>query len=136
MSQQAAQKMIDRKAAGRIIHISSIMGQGASPIHPQVGYIASKAGLNGMIRQLAIEWAQYGITVNGMAPGYFPTELTFDPRTGEMDPEFIATVQKLTPLGRVGNPSEIRSALLYLAAPSSTYVTGSIVHVDGGWTAW
>ena len=83
-----------------------------------------------------MEWADYGITVNGMAPGYFPTELTIDPGTGEMDSEFNAAVERLTPLGRTGKASEIGSARLYLTAPGSTYVTGSIVAVDGGWTAW
>ncbi|MDD9933572.1 MAG: SDR family oxidoreductase [Myxococcales bacterium] len=136
MSQQVARKMIERGEPGRIVHISSVLGRGASPIHPQIGYAASKGGVDNLTRQLAIEWASQGITVNAIAPGYFPTELTVDPEAGAMDAEFSAAVERLTPLGRPGDPAEIRTTLLYLTAPASSYVTGSIVPVDGGWTAW
>lgn len=136
MSQQVARKMVERGQPGRIVHISSVLGRGASPIHNQIGYSASKGGVDNLTRQLAIEWAQHGITVNAIAPGYFPTELTVDPDSGELDQEFDAAVRRLTPLGRPGGLAEIRSTLLYLTAPASTYVTGTIVPVDGGWTAW
>jgi NAD(P)-dependent dehydrogenase (short-subunit alcohol dehydrogenase family) len=136
MSQQVARKMVERGEPGRIVHISSVLGRGASPIHNQVGYVAAKGGVDNLTRQLAVEWAPHGITVNAIAPGYFPTELTVDPDSGGLDAEFEAAVRRLTPLGRPGKLGEIRSALLYLTAPASSYVTGSIVPVDGGWTAW
>jgi NAD(P)-dependent dehydrogenase (short-subunit alcohol dehydrogenase family) len=136
MSQQVAKRMIERDQPGRIIHISSVVSRGASPIHRQVGYVATKGGLDSLMRQLAVEWAPFGITVNSIAPGYFPTELTIDPEVGEMDAHFLEQVRLRTPLARTGEPDEIRSSVLFLAAPASTYVTGSVVTVDGGWTAW
>ncbi|MDD9941554.1 MAG: SDR family oxidoreductase [Myxococcales bacterium] len=136
MSQQVARKMVARGEPGRIVHVSSVLGRGASPVHPQVGYAAAKGGVDNLTRQLAIEWAPHGITVNAIAPGYFPTELTVDPSVGEMDADFVESIRRLTPMGRAGEPAEIQSALLYLTAPRSTYVTGSVIPVDGGWTAW
>jgi gluconate 5-dehydrogenase len=136
MSQQVARRMIERQQPGRIIHISSVFGRGASPIHPQIGYVVAKGGIDNLVRQMAVEWAPFGITVNAIAPGYFPTELTVDPEVGEMDPDFLEQVKQRTPLARPGEPDEIRSSVLFLAAPASSYVTGSVVTVDGGWTAW
>lgn len=136
MSQLVARKFVERGAPGRIVHISSVLGRGGSALHPQAGYTAAKGGVDNLTRQLAIEWAPHGITVNAIAPGYFPTELTVDPASSEMDPAFLEGVRRLTPLGRPGEPSEIQSAALFLTAPASSYVTGSIVAVDGGWTAW
>jgi NAD(P)-dependent dehydrogenase (short-subunit alcohol dehydrogenase family) len=71
-----------------------------------------------------------------MAPGYFPTEMTMDPAMGEVRPDQRARIEAMTPLGRLGELTEIESAVLFLAAPSSSYVTGVILPVDGGWTAW
>jgi NAD(P)-dependent dehydrogenase (short-subunit alcohol dehydrogenase family) len=136
MSQQVAKRMIEREQPGRIIHISSVTSRSASPVHNQVGYIATKGGLDSLMRQLAVEWAPFGITVNTIAPGYFPTELTIDPETGEMDAHFVEQVKLRTPLARTGKPDEIQSSVLFLAAPASSYVTGSVVTVDGGWMAW
>jgi NAD(P)-dependent dehydrogenase (short-subunit alcohol dehydrogenase family) len=96
----------------------------------------TKAGLTNLTRQLAIEWAHHGILVNAVAPSYFPTEMTVDPRIGDVDPEQKARMQQWTPLGRLGREGEVETAILFLAAPASSYVTGSIVSVDGGWTAW
>lgn len=135
-SQLVAAKMVDRGEPGRIVHISSVLGRGASPIHAQVGYSAAKGGVDNLTRQLAVEWAAYGITVNAIAPGYFPTELTVGKGESEPDAHFTESVARFTPMGRLGQPAEIRSSVLYLTAPASSYVTGSIIPVDGGWTAW
>ena len=97
---------------------------------------ASKGGLVNLTRQLAIEWAGHGIRVNAIAPGYFATEMTIDPKHGDIRPDQKAKMEELTPLGRVGEPHEIDTAIAFLAAPGSSYVTGDIVPVDGGWTAW
>ena len=120
----------------RIIHMSSVLGRGASPVHKSIGYQVSKAGTDGLMRQQAVEWAEHGILVNCLAPGYIPTELTIDPRTGRLGEEDEATIRTYTPMRRPGEPEEVRSALLFLTSPASSYVTGSVVSVDGGWTAW
>jgi NAD(P)-dependent dehydrogenase (short-subunit alcohol dehydrogenase family) len=135
-SQAVGKRMIARGGPGRIIQISSVMAQGANPVHRVVGYAASKGAVNNLTRQLAVEWAQYGITVNAIAPGYFPTEMTIDPSQGEVDAEQAAQIQRLTPMHRLGKLEEIETAVLFLAAPASSYVTGVVLPVDGGWTAW
>lgn len=135
-SQAVAKKMVDRNDAGRIINLSSVLGRGASPVHNQVGYTAAKGGVDNLTRQMAVELAPHHITVNAIAPGYFPTELTVATGTGEFDEALQAGVKRFTPMGRPGEVAEIRSTLLYLTAPASSYVTGTIAPVDGGWTAW
>ncbi len=83
-----------------------------------------------------MEWAPHRITVNAIAPGFFPTEMTVDPAHGAMDAQMEATIRTHTPMGRTGEVHEIETAALFLAAPASSYVTGVILPVDGGWTAW
>ena len=136
LSQLAAQRWIERKRGGRIIHLSSVMGFGGNPVHKAVGYSASKGALNNLTRHLAIEWAQYGICVNALAPAYFPTEMTTDPRIGDVPPDHVEVMRRFTPMDRLGRLEEIETAVLFLASPKSSYVTGAIVPVDGGWTAW
>jgi NAD(P)-dependent dehydrogenase (short-subunit alcohol dehydrogenase family) len=99
---------------------------------PQASYAASKAGVINLTRELAAQWARRGVRVNAIAPGFFPTEMTaglFGSEDGE------AWVAKLTPMGRSGREGELFGALLYLASDASSYVTGSVLPVDGGWTA-
>lgn len=136
VSQQAGARLIAQGLGGRVIHVSSVLGRGANPVHKNVGYVAAKAGVDNLVRQLAVEWAAHGITVNAIAPGFFPTEMTVDPANGEMTPEALASIRVHTPMGRTGELSEIETAALFLAAPASSYVTGTSVAVDGGWTAW
>jgi gluconate 5-dehydrogenase len=135
-SQLVAQRWIERGRGGRIIQISSVIGFGGNPVHRSVGYAATKGALNNMTRHLAIEWARFGIYVNALAPAYFPTEMTTDPRIGTVPPEHEAIIKTFTPLQRLGRAEEIDTAVLFLASPASTYVTGAVVPVDGGWTAW
>jgi gluconate 5-dehydrogenase len=119
--------------AGRIVHVSSIYGQGAPVVNGLGAYAVAKHGVVGLVRSLAMEWGRHGITVNAIAPGYFPTEMTEDVMSDE------ALKRKLlarTVLRRFGRPEELASALLFLASPASGYVTGTVVPVDGGWTAW
>ncbi len=135
-SQMVAQRWIERGRGGRILQISSVIGFGANPVHRSVGYAATKGALNNLTRQLAIEWGKFGIYVNALAPAYFPTEMTTDPRIGDVPPEQRAIMLQFTPLGRLGRIEEIDTAVLFLVSPASSYVTGAVVTVDGGWTAW
>jgi gluconate 5-dehydrogenase len=136
IAQAAAQRMIERKSGGSIIFISSVMGQVGNGVHRAVGYAAAKGGVNNLARHLAVEWARHGIRVNALAPAYFPTEMTIDPKVGDVADEQQARMRQFCPMDRLGRPGELESAILYLAAPASSYVTGSVVTVDGGWTAW
>jgi NAD(P)-dependent dehydrogenase (short-subunit alcohol dehydrogenase family) len=128
--------MIERGRGGRIINISSIMGQVGEPIYPTISYNVSKHGVDGLTQQLAIEWAPHKILVNAIAPAWFPTEATVDPRFGDIHPKYKERMIERTPLRRLGEPGELMGAVIYLAAPASSYVTGSVLVVDGGWLAW
>jgi len=131
LSQAAAQRMIERGRGGRIIHFSSTRSV-AGGKRGFAAYAAAKGGLNNLIRQLATEWGQYGITVNGVAPGFVPTDLT---QEKAMNPGFRQFMIGRIPLGRFGTPWELSGAVLYLASPAASFVTGQILFVDGGVTA-
>jgi NAD(P)-dependent dehydrogenase (short-subunit alcohol dehydrogenase family) len=119
--------------AGRIINIASIVGVGG-PVRMGIGpYAVSKHALIGLTRTQAVEWAPFGITANAIAPGYHYTELT---EKALNDPEASEGLKRFIPLGRFGAPHELATALLFLASPASSYVTGIVLPVDGGWTSW
>jgi NAD(P)-dependent dehydrogenase (short-subunit alcohol dehydrogenase family) len=114
---------------GSIINISSVLGLKAAVI-PQAAYSASKAGLIGLTRDLAMQWTgRKGIRVNAIAPGYFPSEMTDEMAEGTTE-----MVKMVTPIGRLGEPHEIGDACVYLASDASSYVTGITLPVDGGMT--
>jgi gluconate 5-dehydrogenase len=96
-------------------------------------YVAAKTGLVGLVRGLAVELAPHGITVNGLAPGYFLTD--GNSATRAADSGFEGRIAARTPAGRWGDPPELGAAALYLASRASAYTTGSILTVDGGLTA-
>jgi NAD(P)-dependent dehydrogenase (short-subunit alcohol dehydrogenase family) len=133
LAQRIARRLIETKKPGRIINMGSILGIVASSIYRLSAYTASKAALTNLTRQLAVEWAQYGILVNAIAPGWIPTEAT---ESGIAKRQNRDRMERGTPLGRLGNPDEIRGAVIYLAGPASSYVTGTVLAVDGGYTAW
>ncbi len=110
---------------GRIVNISSVVGATGNP--GQANYAASKAGLVGMSKSLAYEVASRGITVNCVAPGFITTAMT-DKLTDDQKAAILTQV----PSGRMGEPSEIGAAVLYLASPEAGYVTGATLHVNGG----
>lgn len=117
-------------AGGSIINISSVLASTTAAL-PQAAYSASKAGLLGLTRDLAAQWSgRKGIRVNAIQPGLFPTEMTDLYVDGYME-NLVAT---RVPLGRVGRMDECAAAVVYLAAPASSYVTGTVLTVDGGLT--
>jgi NAD(P)-dependent dehydrogenase (short-subunit alcohol dehydrogenase family) len=134
--QKVGRQMIERGQGGRIINISSVLGEGANAVHKTVGYAATKGAVTNMTRQLAVEWAPYDITVNALAPSWFPTEMITDPRLGRVHDAQRARMELFTPIGRLGREGELLGAVIFLASPSASYVTGEILHVDGGWRAW
>jgi NAD(P)-dependent dehydrogenase (short-subunit alcohol dehydrogenase family) len=118
---------------GRIINVTSIFGRLGSSLFRVASYAASKGGAENLTRQLAVEWAREGITVNGIAPSWFPSEMTHESIVRE---DIEAKMASGNPMGRVGAEGELRTACLFLASPASSYVTGVVVPVDGGYTAW
>jgi NAD(P)-dependent dehydrogenase (short-subunit alcohol dehydrogenase family) len=120
-------------AAGRgsVVNISSICGEVAVHPQPQAAYNAAKAGVNLLTRSLAVEWAGR-VRVNAVAPGYTATELTL---LGRSKPEWFETWLAGIPMGRLAEPREIALAVAFLASDAASYVTGTVLTVDGGYTA-
>jgi len=125
-----AREMIKKKY-GKIVNIASIYGA-VGDIFPTAPYYASKGAVINLTRALAIEWAHYKINVNAIAPGFFPSEMT---EPVFKDENALKYILSRTPLGRTGEPLDLKAALTYLASPASDYVTGQTIFVDGGWTA-
>ncbi len=128
MDQQVGNYMIERGIKGRIINIGSLSS--AIGLKNMVAYCASKGAIVQLTKALANEWAPFGITVNAIGPGYYFTEMT---KPLLSDPEVMRKYQEKIPMGRLGNPEDLASTAVYLASDASSYVTGQIVYVDGGW---
>jgi NAD(P)-dependent dehydrogenase (short-subunit alcohol dehydrogenase family) len=117
---------------GSIVNVASINAFRSEDRYPLAGYVASKAGVVGLTRELAAQWGRHGIRVNAIAPGYFPTEMT-----GLLeDQEQVAWIRAHTALGRPAEISELDGTLLFLATRASSYLTGQTLVVDGGWSAF
>ncbi|MDB5562534.1 MAG: 5-keto-D-gluconate 5-reductase [Hyphomicrobiales bacterium] len=124
-----ARKMIARKA-GKIVNICSLMSTLARPsIAP---YAASKAAVANLTRGMATDWAKHGLNINGIAPGYFRTELN---AALIADPEFNGWIERRTPMGRWGEVSELGGAAIFLSSAAASFVNGHILYVDGAFTA-
>lgn len=130
LSAWTAKALRDAGRTGSIIHISSQMGHVGGP--DRTVYCASKWGLEGMIKSMAIEWGPLGIRINAIAPTFIRTPLT-EPTFS--NPERLRWIEDKIKLGRVGEVEDIMGAVLYLATEASALVTGTSLLVDGGWTA-
>ena len=130
LSQLVAVPMREQ-GSGSIVNISSMFGLVASIPVPDAGYVASKSGLNGLTRELAAQWGADGVRVNAIAPGWFLTEMTTELFEDEKTQRWLA---RQIPLGRPGRLEELDGVLLFLASDASSYCTGQVIAVDGGYT--
>ena len=128
-SQRAGRRMIQQQR-GKIINTASIMGQVGQKL--TLTYCAAKAGVVGLTRALALEWARHNIQVNALCPGFVLTSINEEAMKDEKI--FNATLRKI-PAGRLGQVSDMVGAVLFLASEASDYMTGQTLTVDGGWTA-
>ena len=126
---QAAAKIMIPQRSGCIINLASISGHAVNVPQKQAVYNSSKAGVAMLTKSMALEWAEYGIRVNALSPGYMKTEMTLSTMS-HLFPEWEA----ITPLGRLGEPEELRGALLFLASDASSYMIGHDLIIDGGYT--
>lgn len=131
-AQAVGKRMLARKS-GAIVNIASMSGVISNTPQPQAHYNASKAGVIMLTKSLAGEWADRGVRVNSVSPGYIGTEMT---KQGMDNSEWYKTWLEMTPMKRVGEPSEIANAVWYLASDAASYATGTNLVVDGGYTCW
>jgi 2-deoxy-D-gluconate 3-dehydrogenase len=127
---QAAGRVMARQGAGKIINVASLLSFQGGILIPS--YTAAKSGVAGLTRALANEWAEKGINVNAIAPGYMATDNTAPLRA---DPQRSQAILTRIPLGRWGDPADLKGAVVFLASAASNYVQGTVIPVDGGWLA-
>lgn len=131
-SQMVGREMIKQRK-GSIINIASMSGFIVNRPQPQAHYNTAKAGIVMLTKSLAMEWAKYNIRVNAIAPGYIKTPLLAQNLgPGKIGEEWV----KLTPMGRLGEPFELKGLALFLASKASSFVTGTTIVIDGGYTCW
>ncbi|MHB8464520.1 MAG: SDR family NAD(P)-dependent oxidoreductase [Acidimicrobiales bacterium] len=129
LAQAAARHMREAKHGGSIINMASAAGFFSTNFLPQAGYVSAKTGLVGLTRELALQWARYGIRVNALCPGMFASEMTAElTDSDELRTAFEASI----PSQRIGRPHELDGAIAFLASGASSYVTGQALLVDGG----
>jgi NAD(P)-dependent dehydrogenase (short-subunit alcohol dehydrogenase family) len=129
---QAVGKTMTAQGSGKIINIASVAGLGGSSAELQaIGYHASKGGVIAFTKDLACKWAAHNIQVNAIAPGWFPTHMS-----GWIIEHRKESLLAKIPLGRFGSDQDLKGAAVFLASDASAYVTGHVLVVDGGQTAW
>jgi NAD(P)-dependent dehydrogenase (short-subunit alcohol dehydrogenase family) len=128
---EVARLLVPRGDGGRLLAISSQMGSVGYP--GRTAYCAAKHAVHGLVKAMAVEWAASGVTVNALAPTFVETPLT---KPMLADPEFRAEVLRRIPAGRLGEVDEVAAAAAFLLSPDTGLITGAVVPVDGGWTAW
>jgi NAD(P)-dependent dehydrogenase (short-subunit alcohol dehydrogenase family) len=132
LARLTARHLIAERRSGSIINVGSVLGHVGGGRLRVPGYAAAKGGLHNLTRELASQWARRGVRVNAIAPGWFETEMN----TGMFDNDAgMSYIVDGTPMGRAGREGELDGALLFLAGDASSYVTGHVLFVDGGWTA-
>jgi NAD(P)-dependent dehydrogenase (short-subunit alcohol dehydrogenase family) len=133
LARECARVMTESGTGGAVVNVSSIWGMVGVGQIPEAGYAASKGGLVNLTRELAAQWARKGVRVNCLAPGWFRTEMTDGLMFGDEPSE--RWMRQRTPMGRGGNVDELDGALLFLAGPASSFMTGQVLCIDGGWTS-
>jgi len=133
LARRAAQVMVEIGDGGSIVNVASIWGLFGVGQIPDAAYAASKGGLVNLSRELAAQWARQGVRVNTLAPGWFRSEMTEERMF--RDERAHKWMRSRTPMGRGGEEHELDGALLFLASDASSFVTGAVLPVDGGWTA-
>lgn len=139
LAREVADHLRSRQVGGSIINIASMYGVVASypdaytdlPVNSPPNYHGLKGGLVHLTRHLAAYWAKDKIRVNAISPGPFPTD-----KTQNRFPEFISRLEQKVPMGRMGEPEELKGLVVLLASEAGNYMTGQNILVDGGWTAW
>jgi NAD(P)-dependent dehydrogenase (short-subunit alcohol dehydrogenase family) len=133
LAQHAARAMLGGGEGGAIVNVASVLGLVGVGQIPQAGYAASKGGIVNLTRELSAQWSRKGIRVNAIAPGWFESEMTADMFSEEgKGREWVA---RRAPMNRHGREGELDGALVFLASDASSYVTGHVLAVDGGWTS-
>ena len=131
-AREAARGMIAEGVSGAIVNTASIMGLSGGGLYPNISYQTTKGAIVNMTRALAVEWADRNIRVNAVAPTYVRTPF-IAPLLEQ--PELVARIEELTPLGRMAEPEEVASAILFLCSPAAAMITGHTLPVDGGFLA-
>ena len=129
---QKAGRHMAAAGQGSIVNVASILGMVGAGVFSSASYTSSKGAVIQLTRDLAAQWATQGLRVNALAPGWFASEMTavmFE------DERAMKLVQRKTPMRRHGEPGELDGALIFLASDASSFVTGQVIAVDGGWTA-
>ncbi|MEJ5991821.1 SDR family oxidoreductase [Ramlibacter sp. PS3R-8] len=129
---RAAAAHMLRRGSGAIVNTASIMGFSGGGLYPNISYQATKGAVVNMTRALAVEWAAGGIRVNAVAPTWVDTDFIGSLKT---QPELMARIRAVTPMGRMAQPHEVANAILFLASPAAAMVTGHVLAVDGGFLA-
>lgn len=128
---QAAIKVMQRAGKGRIVNISSVESMTGQAM--RANYAAAKAGMVGLTKSIAAEFASSGIICNAVAPGFIDTAMTSEEALGAVGLEGRKQIPSLVPLGRIGHPAEVAGLVRYLSLdPSAGYITGHMVHINGG----